>query len=224
MARNKNGSKPKRNKKYAPKKDQTTVKQIDQMFRAGGTEALVEHFKRYKNVEYFHLSMTWDLFDVSRVLDMYQLMNDDEISHKNPAPLNVLQSVYKGDLIIALRENLIDGKQCFKIRIDCKARLVDDHSKVVNIPYEVSFEEPIDYDIFMRGTDAGRYYVKDKHGFKTPWKGITPEWNAYLGDLYEDEYEVFAANAKLECTTQFLSWAEERQFKQLKLLGAVRRC
>ena len=38
-----------------------------------------------------------------------------------------------------------------------------------------------------------------------------------------DDYEVFEAKAKLSCTTPFYSWLQEKEFKQYKLLGQMRR-
>lgn len=184
-----------------------------------GFEGMVKHISTLPPPKKHHLEMSWDLKNAELTIDIYCLMNGIELSTKGLMPLPVLQSAYQGDLIIALRENLIPEAQNFKITITCKARRFDDPSVIVDVkPYsEVFSENPIDYAVFIVGPKRGKHYHKRKSGFKTIWRGLTEEWKADVDEQYSDEYEIFDSKATLSCETYFSSQINESIFKKLKL-------
>lgn len=210
--------KPKNRKKaYKPKVMQSV---IDPKYAAlKGFEGMAKHISTLPPPKKHHLAMSWDLKDAERTIDLYCLMSGIELSTKGLMPLPVLQSAYQGDLVIALRENLIPEKQNFKITITSKAKRLDDPSVVVPVkPYSADFSEnPIDYAVFMLGPERGKHYHKRKSGFKTIWQGLTEEWKADLDEQYSDEYEIFDSEATLSCETYFSSQINEGIFKKLKL-------
>lgn len=174
----------------------------------------------------YNLSMTWDLFDVDRTINMYELMNGEAANSNGPLPLEILQRIYKGDLIIAIRENIIWEKQEYKIRIfGMKYRKINDHSIVRDLPdYHMDFKgDPIAYPVFMRGREEGIHSFKRDGTFKSPWEGITKEWRKYLEQFADDEYELCAALAELSCTAPFTNAFAEGRFKQLRLINQARK-
>lgn len=221
--------KPKnRNKAYKPKKDQLTKDQIKQLIRKGkGTDrALRAHLEKFSQLKPYDLEMSWDLLDVERTLDMYCYFNGLDPDGTDPLPLQTLQSVYKGDLIIGIRRNIIPAAQEFKIRIfNTRVRLKDDHSVVLDAPdYVRDFTgDPIDYNIFMQGEVKGKHYFKRDGEFKVVWQGLTKEWGLFIDPLFDDEYEVCHAQATLSCTTPFNTWNDEKQFQQIKLMSQARK-
>lgn len=221
-----NKIKPKNRKKpYKPKKDQLNLNSIKQIVSSKGVDGLYDHFKAYKRLDKHYLEMKWDIFDVNTTIDLYCLMNDISLSGDDPLPLEVLDMIYKGDLIYALRKQLIDPTQEFRIEIHSRARHVDNPDDIVTLePYIKDFAgDPINYEVFMQGKEKGKHYFKRDGVFKTVWEGVTKEWNINLDGQYSDDYEVFEAKAKLSCTTEFYSWLQEKEFKQYKLLGQMRR-
>lgn len=205
--------KAKRNKAYRPKKVGN-----DALGMSALTKSLIGITRKK-----YHLTMSWDLFDVDRTLDMYCLMNDIDPNDKGPLPVNILQMVYKGNLIVALREDLIDAVQGFYIEIKAKAKNAEGH--VIDAPFfRMSFKDkPIDYNIFMRGKDAGKYYFKRDGVFSVLWEGITEEWNKHLATDGKDDYVVFEATGYLSCDAYFLSLQHERKFKRLDQMNPARR-
>lgn len=221
-----NKIKPKNRKKpYKPKKDQLNLNSIKQIVSSKGVDGLYDHFKEYKRLDKHYLEMKWDIFDVNTTIDLYCLMNNISLSGDDPLPLELLDMIYKGDLIYALRKQLIDPTQEFRIEIHSRARHVDNSDDIVTLePYIKDFAgDPINYEVFMQGKDKGKHYFKRDGVFKTLWEGVTKEWNINLDGQYSDDYEVFEAKAKLSCTTPFYSWLQEKEFKQYKLLGQMRR-
>lgn len=216
--------KPKRNKAYKPKKEQVSKDQLNRIYKSKGIQGLYDHFSDYSRLEKHHLKMTWDLFDVHRVTEMYCLMNDLPLEGEEPFPLSVLQRIYHGDLIIALREQLIDPVQGFKVKVVAECQHIENPEIIKTHVYEHDFsDQPISYNTFMRGKASGKYLFKRDGVFSVQWEGITPEWQRFLNSQDDHEmYELVAASASLECTTQFLSWKEEKDFKKLKLLGMMR--
>lgn len=166
----------------------------------------------------YTLSMQWDLKDVDRTLDLYCAMNNITLDKNKPVPLKILNRIYKGDLVIALRKDLIPNRQGFKITITCKARLIDDPSVVVPVkPYTADFsQDPIIYSIFMLGEKHGKHYFKRDGVFKTIWQGITKEWKIHLDEQYSDAYEIFDSKAVLTTETAFNNPMDEALFKRLK--------
>ncbi|HHX4894687.1 TPA: hypothetical protein ACVB8O_002167 [Acinetobacter baumannii] len=183
-----------------------------------GLNGLVKAVSSLPPPKKYYLDMTWDLEDAERTIDFYCVLEGIPTDKKGLMPLHVLQGAYKGDLIIALRKNLIPENQHFKIEITCKARRIDDPSVVVDVrPFKVDFsEQAIDYATFMEGPARGRYFLKRKGGVKTLWKGITKEWKLDLDEQYSDEYEIIGSKAVLSCETYFRSKILENQFLKLK--------
>lgn len=217
--------KPKNRKKaYKPKKDQSTISQIREIYNSKGVQGLEAHFSKFQKMKSYKLDMRWNLFDVDSTINLYAAMNEIELLPEQPVPLNLLQSVYKGDLIIALNEKLIYGDQKYSIEIQGKARDRNNPDEEIILPlYKQSFDPAIEYEVFLMGEAAGKYYFKRDGVFTTTWKGITPEWEIYLEGLYPGEdYELIDAYATMTCTTTFVSWAEEREFLKIKAMRGVR--
>lgn len=218
--------KPPRNKKYIPKKDQIDKEQIKQILRSKGVKGLHDHFKGYKPPKPRKLSMSWDLFAADHMLEMYYTFNPEMIG--KPAPLVTLDDVYKGDLITCLREDLISPVQKFYIRIEARARNIETGEVLDEIfKFEHQFDPAIHYGTFIRGDkhspveketlgEWAIYHIQDGE-FKRRWKGIRDEWQDYLDSHHCDDFEIFQAVGYMECTTPFLSWAEERKFNALNL-------
>jgi hypothetical protein len=212
--------KPKNRKKaYKPKKvnligDSTSVAELASL----GFTGMAKHISTLPQPKKYHLEMSWVLQDAENTLNMYCTFEGIDTESKGLMPLHVLQGAYKGDLIIALRENLIPEYQPFKIEITCKARRLDDPSVVVPVkPYRESFtDNPIPYAVFMSGLEYGKFYHKRQGGIKTAWKGLTKEWKLHLDEQYSDEYEIFDSKATLSCETYFRSQICEGIFKRMK--------
>lgn len=218
--------KPKnRNKPYKPKKDQMTKDQVEQIFKSGGLKALERHFSKFENVKPHHLQMTWNIFDSARAVEMYCLMNDLEMSDYPLLPLDALQTIYKGDLIVAIIKNLIEPFQKYKLAIKGKACKIDDPSVVIDVPvFTADFkDEAISYSVLVAGTKAGKYKFKRDGVFTTHWEGLTSEYNRFFESHTSEEYKLCDAEAVLSCTTQFKSWIEEKTFKESRILGQMRK-
>lgn len=216
--------KPKNRKKaYKPKKPNFVSNSIEHAALIG-FEGMAKHLSTLPPPKKHLLEMSWDLKNTELNIDLYCLMHGIQLSKKGLMPLNVLQAAYQGDLIIALRENLIPEKQNFKITITSKAKRLDDPSVVVPVkPYSADFNEnPIDYAVFMLGPKRGKHYHKRKSGFKTIWQGLTEEWKTDLDEQYSDEYEIYDSQATLSCETYFSSQICESIFKKLKAKRQLR--
>ena len=216
--------KPKNRKKaYTPKKPSFVSNSLEQ---AGlkGFDGMAKHLSTLPPPKKHHLAMSWDLQNAEIIIDLYCLTHGIPLNNKRVMPLNVLQSAYKGDLIIALRENLIPETQGFRFEITCKAKRIDDPSVIVDVkPFVADFtDNPIDYSVFMIGKKKGKHYHKRKTGFKTIWEGVTQEWKNDLDEQYSDEYEIFDSQATLSCETYFNSQICEGIFKKLKAKRQLR--
>lgn len=210
--------KPKNRKKAYKPKNIGFVQNSAEFAALRGFDGMAKHISSLPQPKKYHLDMKWDLKDAETTLNLYCAFNGIDENAKGQMPLHVLQGAYKGDLIIALRENLIPELQNFKIEITCKARLMDDHSVVVDVkPFRESFHDnPIPYAVFMSGLEYGKFYHKRHGGIKTVWKGLTDEWKAHLDEQYSDDYEIFDSKATLSCETYFRSQINEGIFKRLK--------
>lgn len=210
--------KPKNRKKAYKPKNVGFVHNSPEYAALVGFDGMAKHLSSLPQPKKYHLDMKWDLKDAETTLNLYCAFNEIDENNRGKMPLHVLQGAYKGDLIIALRENLIPEPQNFKIEITCKARLVDDHSVVVPVkPYREHFkDQPIPFAVFMSGLKYGKFYHKSQGGIKTQWRGLTEEWTAHLDEQYSHDYEVFDSKATLSCETEFRSQICEGIFKRMK--------
>lgn len=162
--------------------------------------------------------MSWNLKDAESTIDLYCLMHDIDLETKDLMPLSLLQSIYKGDLIIALRQSLISSTQEYKITITSKARRFDDPSVTVPVkPFHADFTgNAINYRIFMSGEEQGKHYFKRDGIYNVIWQGLTKEWKRDLDEQYSDEYEIFDSHATLSCHGAFISLFDEVDFNAIK--------
>ena len=216
--------KAKRKKTYKPKKDQFTLKQTEEILKKGGVQALYNTISKMSDLKPYELTMEWDLFDVERIIAIHCLTHGIDLESSQRLPLSVLQSVYKGDLLIAIYDSLIPAKQEFKIHIKNTARNIETGELVPVKDFVMDFTgKPIDYHIFMKGKEEGIYKFKRDGVFDTPWLGITNEWRKFINSQYGDEVELIGAVASLSCKSKFICWNSEKTFKQKVLLSKMRR-
>ena len=112
-----------------------------------------------------------EAIEENRMLELWQLMNGKT---ENDAPeIGRLLKFTKGDLVIAMRKNLIDEQQSFHIACEIHAKHPD--GTAIKLDYEIAIPERMTYSQFLGGADVENgeepIYVMDK-GIKTRWEGV----------------------------------------------------
>lgn len=210
------GSPKKRNKKYVPKVD-LHAKQIGQIYSSKGRKGLENVYGKMKAPVSQYLEMQWDFLEAERTLQIASIMHDISIEE---LPLSIVKNVYKGDLIIAIVDQLIDSKQKYEITITTHLAREED-GQTFTYKYHHLFDEPICYQEFMDGSKTHK--VDRGQGIKTRWKGLSDEWCEAVQAKYPiDEFGLAGAQAKLSVNAPLLSWLEETNMRKTRFMNKIK--
>lgn len=212
------GSPKKRNKKYVPKVD-LHEKQIGQIYKSKGRKGLEDVYGKMKAPVPQYMEMQWDFLEAERILHMASLMHDKPIPIEE-LPLDIVKNVYKGDLIIAIVDQLIDSKQKYEITINTHL-VKEGEEQIYSFKYHHAFDEAICYQEFMDGSKTHK--VDRGQGIKTRWKGLSEEWcEAVQGKYPIDEFRLAGAQAKLSVNAPLLSWLQETNMRKTRFMNSIK--
>ena len=153
----------------------------------------------------------------NRMLELWQLMNGKT---ENDAPeIGRLLKFTKGDLVIAMRKNLIDEQQSFHIACEIHAKHPD--GTAIQLDYEIAIPERMTYSQFLGGADVENgeepIYVMDK-GIKTRWEGVNKLMDAYFHETAGPGFKIVKQPYVVTCFSAFRNQECLRKFKCVQLV------
>jgi hypothetical protein len=159
----------------------------------------------------YELSMEFCVDEVNETVEQYRA--DTGLEDAEQTPEHVAYSVYKGDLIICLKNILIPLEQEWHLGVDSHY-YNPETDEVMSVP--VQFQMPkMSFDEFKFGSTLA---VDRGHGLKTRWKGINQELNDILLADVPVGFERVRSDAKLTCTTGFTNYECLKEFNFVKKL------
>lgn len=157
----------------------------------------------------YELSMTFCVDEVNEVIDKYR--EESGLEDAELTPEHVAYMVYKGDLIICLKNILIPLSQEWTLKVDSYYfNQETDDEMTVSVEFEM---EEIPFNEFKFGS---KLKVDRGHGLKTRWKGINQELNDLLLAEVPEGYERTRSEAKLTCITGFTDYKCLQEFNFVK--------
>lgn len=159
----------------------------------------------------YELSMEFCVDDVNETIEQYRA--DTGLKDAEQTPEHVAYSVYKGDLIICLKNILIPLEQEWHLGVDSHY-YNPETDEVMSVP--VQFQMPrMSFNEFKFGSTLA---VDRGHGLKTRWKGINQELNDILLADVPVGFERVRSDAKLTCITGFTNYDCLTEFNFVKRL------
>ena len=159
----------------------------------------------------YELSMEFCVDDVNETIEQYRA--DTGLEDAEQTPEHVAYSVYKGDLIICLKNILIPLEQEWHLGVDSHY-YNPETDEVMSVP--VQFQMPkMSFNEFKFGSTLA---VDRGHGLKTRWKGINQELNDILLADVPVGFERVRSDAKLTCITGFTNYDCLTEFNFVKKL------
>ena len=159
----------------------------------------------------YELSMEFCVDDVNETIEQYRA--DTGLEDAEQTPEHVAYSVYKGDLIICLKNILIPLEQEWHLGVDSHY-YNPETDEVMSVP--VQFQMPkMSFNEFKFGSTLA---VDRGHGLKTRWKGINQELNDILLADVPVGFERVRSDAKLTCITGFTNYDCLTEFNFVKRL------
>lgn len=159
----------------------------------------------------YELSMEFCVDDVNETIEKYRA--DTGLEDAEQTPEHVAYSVYKGDLIICLKNILIPLEQEWHLGVDSHY-YNPETDEVMSVP--VQFQMPkMSFNEFKFGSTLA---VDRGHGLKTRWKGINQELNDILLADVPVGFERVRSDAKLTCITGFTNYDCLTEFNFVKRL------
>lgn len=157
----------------------------------------------------YELSMTFCVDEVNEVIDKYR--EESGLKDAELTPEHVAYMVYKGDLIICLKNILIPLSQEWTLKVDSYYfNQETDDEMTVSVEFEM---EEMPFNEFKFGS---KLKVDRGHGLKTRWKGINQELNDLLLAEVPEGYERTRSEAKLTCITGFTDYKCLQEFNFVK--------
>lgn len=157
----------------------------------------------------YELSMTFCVDEVNEVIDKYR--EESGLEDAELTPEHVAYMVYKGDLIICLKNILIPLSQEWTLNIDSYYFNQETEDEMtVSVEFEM---EEMPFNEFRFGS---KIKVDRGHGLKTRWKGINQELNDLLLAEVPEGYERTRSEAKLTCITGFTDYKCLQEFNFVK--------
>lgn len=157
----------------------------------------------------YKLSMTFCVDEVNEVIDKYR--EETGLEDAELTPEHVAYMVYKGDLIICLKNILIPLSQEWTLNVDSYYFNQETEDEItVSVEFEM---EEMPFNEFKFGS---KIKVDRGHGLKTRWKGINQELNDILLTEVPEGYERTRSEAKLTCITGFTDYKCLQEFNFVK--------
>ncbi|MFW1636374.1 hypothetical protein [Acinetobacter oleivorans] len=157
----------------------------------------------------YELSMTFCVDEVNEVIDKYR--EESGLEDAELTPEHVAYMVYKGDLIICLKNILIPLSQEWTLNVDSYYFNQETEDEMtVSVEFEM---EEMPFNEFKFGS---KLKVDRGHGLKTRWKGINQELNDLLLAEVPEGYERTRSEAKLTCSTGFTDYKSLQEFNFVK--------
>ncbi|OCY48705.1 hypothetical protein [Acinetobacter pittii] len=157
----------------------------------------------------YELSMTFCVDEVNEVIDKYR--EETGLEDAELTPEHVAYMVYKGDLIICLKNILIPLSQEWTLNVDSfYFNQETEDEMTVSVEFEM---EEMPFNEFKFGS---KIKVDRGHGLKTRWKGINQELNDLLLAEVPEGYERTRSEAKLTCITGFTDYKCLQEFNFVK--------
>ncbi len=157
----------------------------------------------------YELSMTFSVDEVNEVIDKYR--EESGLEDAEFTPEHVAYMVYKGDLIICLKNILIPLSQEGTLNVDSYYFNQETEDEItVSVEFEM---EEMPFNEFKFGS---KIKVDRGHGLKTRWKGINQELNDILLAEVPEGYERTRSEAKLTCITGFTDYKCLQEFNFVK--------
>ncbi|MFA3049410.1 hypothetical protein KWE42_08885 [Acinetobacter pittii] len=157
----------------------------------------------------YELSMTFCVDEVNEVIDKYR--EESGLEDAELTPEHVAYMVYKGDLIICLKNILIPLSQEWTLKVDSYYFNQETEDEMtVSVEFEM---EEMPFNEFKFGS---KLKVDRGHGLKTRWKGINQELNDLLLAEVPEGYERTRSEAKLTCITGFTDYKCLQEFNFVK--------
>ena len=158
---------------------------------------------------HYELSMEFCVGEVNETVEQHR--EETGLEDTEQTPEHVAYSVYKGDLIICLKNILIPLEQEWHLGVDSHF-YNPETEEVMSVP--VQFQMPkMSFNEFKFGSTLT---VDRGHGLKTRWKGINSELNEILLSDVPVGFDRVRSDAKLSCVTGFTDYACLKEFNFVK--------
>ena len=157
------------------------------------------------------LEMSFNIDEVNDSIDNWREKHG--MAEKENTPKHVVYDVYRGDLIICLKNLLIPLEQEWFLGVDSHYFNYETE-EVLTVPFQ--FQMPLmSFEEFRFGSELIK--VDRGHGMKTRWKGINEELNKLLEEDVPQGFERIRSDALLRVTTKFNNVTDYLYFKEAKI-------
>ena len=157
------------------------------------------------------LEMSFNIDEVNDSIDNWREKHG--MAEKENTPKHVVYDVYRGDLIICLKNLLIPLEQEWFLGVDSHYFNYETE-EVLTVPFQ--FQMPLmSFEEFRFGSEFIK--IDRGHGMKTRWKGINDELNKLLEEEVPQGFERIRSDALLRVITKFNNVTDYLYFKEAKM-------
>lgn len=157
------------------------------------------------------LEMSFNIDEVNDSIDNWREKHG--MAEKENTPKHVVYDVYRGDLIICLKNLLIPLEQEWFLGVDSHYFNYETE-EVLTVPFQ--FQMPLmSFEEFRFGSEFIK--IDRGHGMKTRWKGINDELNKLLEEEVPQGFERIRSDALLRVVTKFNNVTDYLYFKEAKM-------
>ena len=157
------------------------------------------------------LEMSFNIDEVNDSIDNWREKHG--MAEKENTPKHVVYDVYRGDLIICLKNLLIPLEQEWFLGVDSHYFNYETE-EVLTVPFQ--FQMPLmSFEEFRFGSEFIK--IDRGHGMKTRWKGINDELNKLLEEDVPQGFERIRSDALLRVITKFNNVTDYLYFKEAKM-------
>ena len=159
-----------------------------------------------------------EAIEENRTLELWQLLNNKS---ENDAPeIGHLLTLVRGDLVIAMRKDLIDPEQSFHIA--CKIYAENKEGVSIELDYEIAVPERMTYSQFLGGADIENgespIFIKEA-GLETEWKGANNLMDEYFHLTAGPGFKIIKQPYTVTCFSAFRNLACSMMFKNIQLMN-----
>ncbi|WOE40090.1 hypothetical protein [Acinetobacter chinensis] len=158
-----------------------------------------------------------EAIEENRTIDIWQYSNGK--SEADAPDLDLVLKMTKGNLVIAMRQNLIEKEQSFHFA--CEVHAEHEDGRKVFLEYEYAVPQPMTYSQFLCGADveAGEDHIyMVESGVKTRFPGVNKLMTDYFMEHTDPGFTIVKQPYVVTCFSALRNLECQRLFKSTQLM------